>query len=116
MAISIMSDKELERNRFAFQKRLKVVIREEATILEKVMDAQIRERFFKGERLPYEIAVAVPEGIQAGANREIFQDENNYAKTIIPIIRRKYGTAGWSSVVKREPGKMKFILGRKEKT
>ncbi len=113
MAVQILSVEDLERNRKAFQKRLRVELRLASEAIETAIDVQIREYFFVGKTLPYEITVAIPKEVSAGEKRMVFLDVDDYCRKIIPLVRKNYSQAGWSSVVKRDTNRLRFIFKRK---
>ncbi len=113
MAVHILSEADLQRNRRAFQKRLRVELRLACEEVETAVDARIREHFFVGRPPPYEVRVTIPETVVEGDRRVVFADIDDYCRKIIPLVRKNYSRAGWSSVVKRSGATLRFILNRK---
>lgn len=113
MAVPILSEEELERNRLAFQKRLKVEWLKEIEKVEAAVDARVREFFFTGRSLPYEVSVTVPGELLAGGGSAIFRDLDDYSQRVITVVRNNYGQAGWTTKVKRTDDGFRFVLGRK---
>lgn len=112
MAITLISEEDLQRNRMAFANRKKVAVARETERLEKLIDKDIASRMHKGLSLPYTITFSIPEAIMSKKDQSDFLDGDDYFATIVSHLRDAYRNAGWASKVKRTLDQVQFILDR----
>ncbi|MBF0146091.1 MAG: hypothetical protein HQL84_08255 [Magnetococcales bacterium] len=112
MAVQIISEEDLYRNRMAFAKRRKVAIAQETDKLEKMIDKEVSSRLHKGMNLPYTVTFAIPEAIMSKKDQSDFLDADDYFLAIVTELRDLYRKAGWASKVKRTADQVQVILDR----
>lgn len=112
MAVLLISEEDLQRNRAAFAKRRKVAIAQETEKLEKMIDKEVGSRLHKGMSLPYVINFAIPEAIMTKRDQSDFLDAEDYFLATVTELRDLYRKAGWASKVKRTAEQVQFVLDR----
>ncbi|HIJ85284.1 MAG: hypothetical protein HW380_1464 [Magnetococcales bacterium] len=112
MAIPLISEEDLQRNRMAFAIRRKVAVRQETEKLERMIDREAASRLHKGISLPYTIPFQIPEGIVSRKEQGDFLDADDYFLSIATELREIYRKAGWASKVKRVGEAVHIMLDR----
>lgn len=112
MAVQLISEEDLYRNRMGFAKRRKVAIVREAEKLEQYIDKEVSARLHKGMVLPYAISVTIPESILTKKDQGDFLDADDYFTAVVTELRELYHKAGWSSKAKRTDDTIQFLLDR----
>lgn len=112
MAISLIPEEDLQRNRMAFANRKKVAVARETERLEKQIDKDVASRLHKGLTLPYTITFSIPEAIMSKKDQSDFLDGDDYFAVVVAHLRDVYRNVGWVSKVKRTLDQVQFILDR----
>ncbi|MBF0108076.1 MAG: hypothetical protein HQL76_02720 [Magnetococcales bacterium] len=112
MAVHLISEEDLQRNRLAFAKRRKVAIARETQRLEELIDREVSSRMHKGMILPYVVSFAIPEAIMSKKDQSDFLDADDYFMAIVTELRELYRKAGWASKVKRTDDQVHLTLDR----